>query len=632
MIRFALIALVIILANYNPWIDRTQATVNEVTARNDYVGNGSTTTFPYLFKILTKADIVVYVNGILKVVDIDYSVTGLGAANGGIVIFGTAPANTLKVALLRNQPIKQTSVYQANEPFPARRIETDLDKTTMIEQRLYEMLNRSLHVQPYNYPFDASLDITAHGGQYIRLKSDLSAFEWSVGTGIKGDKGDPGTGTVNGTNEVRARPAVWTSTANLLSSSKYFIDVTLYGAACDGVQDDTVFIQTAITVVGSNGNVFLPGWCKVTSLLTIANSGVKIKGVNQFSSGFITNDATGNVLSITATDAVDISDIGFDSSVTRTDGAYIKISGNGSVATQRLGMDRVAFYNASTCVDFEAAAYWTVTRIFCYPTVYGLRIRNTINADEGDSSLSNSVIVVPAGGMASALIQYESSGGLKISNVKLNNVVGSSSYGIGLNVATTASTSVLTVTNLSVEGFTSSGIAINPASGKTFEQWSITGSEVRSVGGSSLTGINITSDGAIRGVITGNIIYVNGANSNDIAVTAGHHIMISGNTLVGDGSASQTGVKVQGTPDNIVVGPNNFNNLTKEIIGVTTEPTLRDTTKILFANLPSAAVGSQLYCADCKGWGDSGFTAGMTCVTGGSGSPMFRQNNVWKCH
>lgn len=120
------------------------ATVNEVAARNDYTGNGSVTAFAYGFRILTKTDIEVLVAGVVKTVDTDYTVSGLGASGGGTVTFTVAPITGATVALLRKQPLTQASVYVANEAFPAARLEKDLDKLQMQLQQDRETLGRAL--------------------------------------------------------------------------------------------------------------------------------------------------------------------------------------------------------------------------------------------------------------------------------------------------------------------------------------------------------------------------------------------------------------------------------------------------------------------------------------------------------
>lgn len=51
-----------------------------------------------------------------------------------------------------------------------------------------------------------------------------------------------------------------------------------------------------------------------------------------------------------------------------------------------------------------------------------------------------------------------------------------------------------------------------------------------------------------------------------------------------------------------------------------------------FANLPTATGknGGVLYCTDCKGPADAGWTAGMTAASGGTGSMVFGTNGTWK--
>jgi len=161
------------------------ATVNEVTARNDYTANGSTTAFAYGFRVLTKTDIEVLVNGVTKTVDTDYTVSGLGASSGGTVTFLVAPANGLKVALLRKQPAQQTSIYQANQPLSATRLEQDLDKLQMQVQQLKEQLQRIPAFEKKSLLKDKVLpDFGA--GKFLKVTDAGTGLEWvtpvTVGT------------------------------------------------------------------------------------------------------------------------------------------------------------------------------------------------------------------------------------------------------------------------------------------------------------------------------------------------------------------------------------------------------------------------------------------------------------------
>lgn len=124
------------------------ATVAENNARDVYTGNGSSTVFPYTFRILAQTDLSVYVNGVLKALTTDYTVSGVGNDGGGSVTFLVAPTSGHQVLILRNVDISQVSIYTPNESFPATRVERDLDRQTMVNQMQQEELNRAVKLNP----------------------------------------------------------------------------------------------------------------------------------------------------------------------------------------------------------------------------------------------------------------------------------------------------------------------------------------------------------------------------------------------------------------------------------------------------------------------------------------------------
>jgi len=154
-------------------------TVAPNSARDEYVGNGSLAIYGYTFKIFAKGDIAVYVDDALKIVDTDYTVDGLGSANGGNVTFTTAPAANVAVLFLRNQPVSQLSEYIPNDGLPAHiadRIEDDFDKGVMIDQMQAEEINRALKLD-----LDSTLtDLTVPdpvAGNILSWKPDLTGLQ-----------------------------------------------------------------------------------------------------------------------------------------------------------------------------------------------------------------------------------------------------------------------------------------------------------------------------------------------------------------------------------------------------------------------------------------------------------------------
>jgi hypothetical protein len=120
----------------------------------------------------------VYVNGTLKTVDSDYTVSGVGSDSGGTVTFATAPASGQRVILLREVPLTQSTTYTNAGKFPAASHEATLDKLTMAIQQLKERLDRAPVMAPTNSVGLTPLAMPASApSSYIRWNSAGTALE-----------------------------------------------------------------------------------------------------------------------------------------------------------------------------------------------------------------------------------------------------------------------------------------------------------------------------------------------------------------------------------------------------------------------------------------------------------------------
>lgn len=141
-------------------------TVSSATNRVSFSGNASTTVFAYNFKIFAQTDLTV----ILRAADgtettqsltTHYSVSGVGAASGGNVTFGSAPASGVTVVILREQPLTQGLDLVANDPFPSASVEDSLDKLTMMVQQHDEELGRAIKASKTNTISGAEFTVSA---------------------------------------------------------------------------------------------------------------------------------------------------------------------------------------------------------------------------------------------------------------------------------------------------------------------------------------------------------------------------------------------------------------------------------------------------------------------------------------
>lgn len=119
--------------------------VTEQTTVNTHNGNGVSTVFAYSFKILDQVDIEVRVDGVVKTLTTDYSVSGVGNDGGGSVTMVTAPASgTENVVLRRAMAYERSNDYQENGDLDAVTLDEDADRPIMLLQQLVADLARSL--------------------------------------------------------------------------------------------------------------------------------------------------------------------------------------------------------------------------------------------------------------------------------------------------------------------------------------------------------------------------------------------------------------------------------------------------------------------------------------------------------
>lgn len=121
------------------------SSVNKVSAN----GDGSTTVFPYSFKIFDEDDLTVILRNAsggetTQTITTNYTVSGVGNANGGNVTMVTAPAATESLTIIREQPLTQGLDLVPNDPFPAESFEDTLDKVVFMVQQHEETLNRTI--------------------------------------------------------------------------------------------------------------------------------------------------------------------------------------------------------------------------------------------------------------------------------------------------------------------------------------------------------------------------------------------------------------------------------------------------------------------------------------------------------
>lgn len=124
-------------------------TVSTEVNHEQYTGNGTTTVFPYRFRVLKDSHMVVTVsdlNGVLSTLALgtDYSITGTGLLTGGDVVLTKPLAQGWQISLDRDLPAVQETDLRNQGKFFAETHEDAFDYLTMLVQRTLSFFGLAL--------------------------------------------------------------------------------------------------------------------------------------------------------------------------------------------------------------------------------------------------------------------------------------------------------------------------------------------------------------------------------------------------------------------------------------------------------------------------------------------------------
>jgi hypothetical protein len=285
-----------------------------------------------------------------------------------------------------------------------------------------------------------------------------------------------------------------------------WFNVRDYGAAGNGTADDTAAVNSAIAALNTatSGVLYFPaGTYKCTAALTTITAQALILGDGH---GYAdTHGGGGSEVRQTSATAVLFT-------VTGVGTRFLNIGLRCTAATPSAGSgihasadfvryDNVAVSNFYDCIDhndggaFKIDGCWIVG-----PVRYGVRVRDVSSPDGGDQAFSNSWFYADQRNSTSA-IRLESGGGTKITNCKINKFVSGHQFthGIDVTVASGITTTILNVTNCSIENYTGDGIHVDGSVG-SWDILTFSGIQIGQYGNGSGKAFNI--DNADNVIIT----------------------------------------------------------------------------------------------------------------------------------
>lgn len=246
-----------------------------VTQQNtvfSYIASG-VSSFDFGFRLLALGDLVVTVNGVKQSTSA-YSVTGIGAVNGGTVTFTTAPVAGSLVKLIRQTQAIRSTDYQTGGDFRSDVVNPDFDRVYMLAQDFLggsvDILNAIRAPAGENLP---SLPSAAARANYL-LGFDGSGNPSAIAPAaqsasalalvLAGPNGPASIGI-----QLSAVGAVVQSLQDFLRAGVAF-NVKSFGAVGNGIADDTLAVTAADSAAYLAGvNLYFPaGSYKLTSVIS----------------------------------------------------------------------------------------------------------------------------------------------------------------------------------------------------------------------------------------------------------------------------------------------------------------------------------------------------------------------------
>jgi hypothetical protein len=238
-------------------------TITASSVRNQYVAGVSQTIYPYTFPILNASELLVYADVTLLLLNVHYTVTGIGHSSGGNVVFTYpwSPAGH-SVTIIGNVPLSQATDFIEHNSFPAEAPESALDKLTRISQQFQQAIDRAPKLHPASFLSGVEFP---QASSIPTIANTRKAIVWN----------ESGTNLDLAYLSTVLAPPATVPPAPLPTGNFNILD---YGGVGDDLTDNATAISTAIAAM-SNGNVlvFPPGRYRYTGSITI-NKMITVQG------------------------------------------------------------------------------------------------------------------------------------------------------------------------------------------------------------------------------------------------------------------------------------------------------------------------------------------------------------------
>ena len=322
------------------------------------VAAGATqSTFTVTFEFFNDEDLNVYVDGTLKTLTTDYTVTGGSGSTGSVSISVTGASGGSTVVITRSIDIERTTDFPSSGPFDIASLNEELDRLTAINADLKDKSDRALQLTDYDSAVSLTLpDVNTRKGKLLAFNATTGAVE--AGATVSGTTtvasvaadietlADIEDGTV-ATTAISDLAAIASDVTGVNTISSAVTGVNSISSAITAVNSDATDIGTVATNISSVNTVAT----NIADVVTVAND------LNEAISEIETaaddlNLASSNIETV-ATDIANVNTVGTDLSGTNTIGTVATNISNVNTAATNISGINTAATSISAINDFN---------------------------------------------------------------------------------------------------------------------------------------------------------------------------------------------------------------------------------------------------------------------------------------